>query len=237
MARRPNAGPRIPVQQRLTLPPLTDEARQWLTDSLDIDREVADRVMLRDGHDLWTGFRRAFFDVLDRLSAAHAGPAARAVSAEIGDFAAEHLAPLVKAHAALSPATRQLLAANAPDFVEALPDAANGIPVLADMIEQLSDPRRMAVILFLGDIIALVDNAAVRISLPPKSDRGQSAAAYQLFEVTRASIEIACELARCHAPAALPELERLHRSADATLLDKLYAARSTYTPFRLACSD
>jgi hypothetical protein len=119
-----------------------------------------------------------------------------------------------------------LLAANYPDFIEELHAAAEGVPVLAKMVEQMTDARRMAIQLFLGDILTLMEGAGIPSALPPKSDYGR-APAYLIYRLVRASIEVAFELARQHAPAALPELDRLRRIATATLVDRLYEVRRT----------
>ena len=235
--RRVDAGARIPVTVKLKLPSLDAGARQRLADSLGLDRKAFDsltlpRTITEQFLSLWkrpkrfglaTLFELLIHGAITDLAAKAAGPRARAIAAELTKFANKDLAPFAAAYHRLSGTARAHICGFLPEFEWALDLLSRGVPIVA--AELPKEPPAYLGLLdnFLHDIITVARAADVHPSLPPKLNYA-SADQYPSFLVARAAVEIAHEMAKHHAPAAAPDLQRLRGNADATFVDRLYQA-------------
>ena len=110
-----------------------------------------------------------------------------------------------------------------PEFEGALDLLSRGVPIVAAELPK-EPPAYLGLFdNFLHDIIMVARVADAYPSLPQKSDDTR-ADQYPTFLAARAAVEIAHEMAKHHAPAAAPDLQRLRGNADATFVDRLYQA-------------
>jgi hypothetical protein len=203
MARRKEAGPRIPVITEVKRPKLTNTHRDWLTEALDIEADLAP-------------FEDAITTLVISLAAEATGPRARAVAAEVDDFIGNHVRATAAAFVKLSRAAGEAVFEQHADFVHALLDVMRSD--LAKQTEDAPDMRATIVDVFIMKIIRAARAAGAHAALPSRSNRDE-ARQFPIFQTIRSAIEIAVALA-----PAMPELAGLAKMADATLVDRIHRA-------------